>query len=264
MRETESLVTLARKYCIDNINHWETRYKNERSGQEIPYSYSSNDYDLFPRCNVLRAIFDNVGFLVESGISATECKSKLVVIGQTAGTFDELQNEVSIKAIQDERDKFTTFINAISPDDIANVEPLFHARRLSQSEVENIEKKLHEIYDYDGHWIPIGTQSPAKAVWVHHTDLTPTEVEGLLSVIREKAKKRQFEIKEDGINYEIEIESMDITGYETTYCDDTYEWILYSSHENTVAFGGTWLISEVEKIFSVKNEKLHYYNSFSE
>ena len=35
--------------------------------------------------------------------------------------------------------------------------------------------------------------------------------------------------------------------YETVYVDENYDWIVYGSHEGTIAFGGSWLLIEIEK-----------------
>lgn len=261
MTETEALITLARRYCIDNFDYWATRYSKERTGSDNPYTYTESDYDLFPRYNVLRAILQNVELLVESSISPEECRLRLKESGKNAETpfTREPQNDTSRASILDERNKFIAFIDTISQKDIEGAVLLPYKKRLTEKVAEGIVEKLNKKYGYDGSWVPMRKDYPTKAVWIDGTDLTPADAEKLISAINRKADKRLFEIKEDGVHYELEVESLNLNCYETTYCDSTLGWILYGSHEATLAFGGDWLIAEVEQLFFSKKEKLNYY-----
>jgi len=51
MTNIESLITLARHYCINNHNFWVEKYEHERSGK----MYSDSDYNIFPTPVQLRS-----------------------------------------------------------------------------------------------------------------------------------------------------------------------------------------------------------------
>lgn len=68
MTSTEALITIARRYCMEHYHYWAVRYSKERTGQDYPaYSYSDNDYDLFPRYNILAAILGEIEILAFAG-----------------------------------------------------------------------------------------------------------------------------------------------------------------------------------------------------
>jgi len=102
MTDTEALITSARHYLKDNHSYWADKYSKERTGADIPYSYTDNDYNLFPRYNVLFAILDKVETLVgQDNVDFETCKKELQNIGLTANsvfTTDE-QDKVAANAI---------------------------------------------------------------------------------------------------------------------------------------------------------------------
>jgi hypothetical protein len=79
MSDIESIITLARHYCIRNYTFWTNKYSQENSGQ----MYSDNDYNLFPRYNVLEAILQGVETIIDKKfVSVNECKKELKNIGK--------------------------------------------------------------------------------------------------------------------------------------------------------------------------------------
>ncbi len=68
-----------------------------------------------------------------------------------------------------------------------------------------------------------------------------------------------YVITEERIDYEIEISQLDIDLYETIICDKTFEWVVYGSHESTTAFGGDFLIKELNQIYVDRKELLNYF-----
>ena len=101
MTDTEALITAARRYLGDNHNYWANRYSKERTGDNFPYTYTYNDYNLFPRYNILSAILDKVETLVgQNNLNNDTCKQELKNFGLTANsafTTGE-QNDISINA----------------------------------------------------------------------------------------------------------------------------------------------------------------------
>ena len=44
---------------------------------------------------------------------------------------------------------------------------------------------------------------------------------------------------------------------ETIFTDKTFEWVVYGSHESTIAFGGIWLVDFIKKLFANRKDKLN-------
>jgi hypothetical protein len=261
MTDTEALITAARRYLKDNFNYWADRYSKERTGNDFPYTYTNNDYYLFPRYNVLSAILDNVETLVEqTGLDFETCKQELKDVGSTANspfTTGE-QNDTAKNAMQEERKKFIDFVQNLTASNLQEIEPLPHRRRLAKTESEQVRQALQEHWNFQGnYWEPLEELSPKPTVFLMKDNITDSDFEKIIEEIQKHADKKLFEITEDGSDAEIEFSLFHPDCYETIYCDKSYEWIVYGSHESTVAFGGTWLLHSIEQLYSDRKDKLN-------
>lgn len=261
MTPTEALITIARRYCLDNHSYWADKYSKERSENVFPFTYSDSDYNLFPRYNALSAILSGVETLVgQTFTSIDSCRQQLKEIGLTSHSpfTTGTQNDISRNAIQDERNKFVEFTDMVADRDLGLAEALPHRRRLKDHEAKSIRQRLLETWNYDGgYWEPLNDKSPNPTVFVMKQMVTEDDSKRIIQLIGDKADNRLFEIEEEGNDYEIEIDSFSPDLYETICCDSTYEWVIYGSHESTIAFGGAWLIEAVEQIFADRQEKLN-------
>ena len=255
MDTTEKIITLARRYCIENFRFWTNRYSIENSGNNNPYS--DNDYNIFPRYNVLDAILKGVETLVgQSFESIDQCKCELKIIGQENQTpfTTGKQNAIEKAAMLDERQKFITFLNEITSNIIENVEPLPYRRRLLEDEANQIRKELFKAWNFDGtYWEPLDSRSPHPVVFFNKGNLDKKDFEKIKQIIVDH-NDRIYEITEERWDYEIDNSEFDPRCYETVYTNKTYDWIYYGSHENTVAFSGDWLKNEITKQLSDKSQ----------
>lgn len=237
---------------------WCGKYSQEGSGRS---KYSDKDYDLFPRYIVLREILEGVESLVEQYFSSLDdCKAELKLIGLTSNSkfTADGQNSIKNNAIQDERNKFVTFINNITNSDLDQVEPLPYRRKMNIDEAKQIRQQLFKIWKYDSYWDPLDDCSPKPTVFLMQANVTDDDIERILEAVKERANNRIFWINEDHVDYEIEIDSFDPTKlYETICCDNNFDWVIYGSHESTITFGGTWLIEIVKQLFSDREDKLN-------
>jgi hypothetical protein len=259
MTHIEALITIARRYCMDNHFYWYNKYIKERTGNDFPYT--DNDYNLFPRYNVLGAILQGVESLVGQAFpSIHACKLALKHIGfssQNASTKGK-HNIISDNAMEDERNKFTRFIDRVTTHNLDTTEPLPYRRKIKQEEAAYIRQQLFETWNYDGdYWEPLFRKSPKPTIFLMHNKLTEIDIKEITKCISARASKNIFEISEDQIDYEITVDSFDPELYETISCDNSFEWVIYGSHEGTIAFGGTWLIEVVQQLFADRAEELN-------
>lgn len=261
MTDTETLITAAIRYLQDNHGYWFDRYSKERTGNDFPYTYTDNDYNLFPRYNVLSAILDKVETLVgQSHMNFEGCKQELKNIGLTANnpfTTGE-QNEIERNAIKAERLKFASFIDKINRNDLKLIKPLPFRRRLKEDESDQVRLSLLEKWNFQGnYWEPLEELSPKPTIFLMKHNITDNDYEQITEAIRKHTDKRLYEIAEGKIDAEIEFSLFELDCYETIYCDKTFNWILYGSHESTLAFGGEWLLSFIRQLYVHRRDKLN-------
>ena len=278
MTDIEKLITSARHYCKDNFVFWTDKYQKESSGNNNPYS--DNDYKLFRRYNVLNAIqhgsetlvgqefqsFDNckqhlsdIG-LKSHSIFTIESNTDIHLLGES-GKYKSTtgkQNPIAKNAMTEERAKFVEFINSRTTENISRVEPLPYRHRLTDQEMISVRKQLADLWNYDGdYWNPLDDKSPKETVFIMKDNLTKDDSKKIIDFIASNPSKKFFEITEDRIDYEIEIDSFNLDLYETIVTDKSFEWVIYGSHEGTITFGGTFLNDFVKNLFANRQEKLN-------
>lgn len=261
MTATAALITAARRYLGDNYRHWADRYANERTGTDFPYTYTENDYNLFPRYNVLAAMLDRVEALVGQVFPDPETgKTNLKQIGLTAEsefTTGE-QHPVALNAMLEERRKFIHFLDNITQEYLASVEPLPYRRRLTKEESSAIREKLFERWNFQGnYWNPVEELSPEPTIFLAKDHIEDTDHVLIRQEIQRHTSPTIFEITEDGKDAAIAFELFHPDCYETIYCDSNADWVVYGSHEGTVAFGGDWLLDCIRKVYAERLDKLN-------
>jgi len=278
MTDIEKLITSARHYCIDNYKFWSEKYSKEASGHNNPYS--DNDYNLFPRYNVINAIQQGVETLVGQNFTSFEtCKQELVKMGKNSHSISTIDsnedlhllgesgrhksvggrnNTIENNAMNEERKKFIEFVSSITIEDISNVEPLPYRHRLTDTEMLSVRRQLLEHWNFDGgYWNPLDDKSPKETVFLMKDNITDDDCKKIVDYLISNSNKRLYEVTENRIDYEIEFDSFDIDLCETIVTDKTFEWVIYGSHEETIAFGGSTLINFIKSLFANRQDKLN-------
>lgn len=267
MNELEGLHTLVRTYCINAIAFWKKVYAEKRSGSDFPeYTYSDSDYNLFPRYNALDAILKGVELIVPSAYNDFKTLKKDIA---EAGLQNETpftsnpDNDIEEKAILDERKKFKVYVEAIKEAEVKEVEPLPLRRRLKSDEKLTIRQMLHEVWGYDGdYWEPLGKKSPRETIFLLSKYMTDGDRSFIRELLARNGVKHLFEVNETGDDYETDLQSFTAScnDHEVMYFDETYKWAIYGSHEETITFGGEWLIDSIRERFKDRLELLNSWN----
>lgn len=215
MTETESIITAAKHYCIDNFRYWSDKYQNERTGNDFPYTYTDNDYNIFPRYNTISAIRQGIEYFTGQEFQDAEtCKQALKNAGiESQSIFTEnAQNKIEQKAIQEERDKYLQFIDNIDTSILQSVEPLPYKRRLKDDEREKIRQVLKDKWKVAGYWVPLIEATPElTTIFLDKENLTKTDENQIADFIKQKAEGRLYEITEEQLDYEIDQSEFDMT-----------------------------------------------------
>lgn len=261
MTNTEALITAARRYCKDNHSYWADKYSKERTGDDVPYTYTDNDYNMFPRYNVLSAILDSVETLVEHNYhNIKTCKNDLNDLALNANNIFTTgeYNNIALNAMQEERNKFIAFIEKIANEDLTLIEQLPYRRRLNKEGSDEVRQALLEKWNFEGnHWEPLEELSPKPTIFLMKDNITDSDYEQIIHKIKEHSDTKLFEITEDGSDAEIEFSLFHPDCYETIYSDKSFDWIVYGSHESTVAFGGVWLLDFIQNLYADRQDKLN-------
>ncbi len=267
MTEIESLITQAGRYCLERHVYWSNRYQQEGNGQ---YPYSKSDYQFLPRCNILDTLLQRVLALMgkefqsfEAGQAALK-KIGMEELDSLGAAEDPLKkadqrNKTARAAMRDECTKFVEFISQQSPEQLRAAEPLPFERKLSEAESARVRKQLLETWNFTGDpWVPLLGESPKTVLYLSNDNLEWDDQQALEAHIKERIQTDKiFVVTEDRIDYEVDIQLLDIDLYETILCDQTFTWVVYGSHELATTFGGDWLLDKVHQLFENRKEKLN-------
>lgn len=243
MKQSEKIITLIRRYCLD-------LFRNGMSTQQ----------------NIAEGLLNGVEYLVGTkNENIYELKNELKQLGQESLKAKTISYGYSkpghLKQIELERQKFIDFIDKIDLNNIIEVEPLPYRRRLAENEAKVVRQNLKKYWNFDGvYWEPlIKDISPKPFYFYSIENLVKSDYENLIKILSKITNDRIYEITEDRLDYEIDISEFDKDSFETIYSDKNNEWIIYISHEGTIAFGGLELMDEFDKSMT---DKIDFKNKF--
>jgi hypothetical protein len=268
MAPTEALITAARRYCKENYSYWATRYSTERIGSDFPtYSYSNEDYNLFPRYNTLSAILDKVEMLVGKVYAdLQECRKDLAAIGLSARSvfINDVENALEKAAIQDEREKFVNYVKSIPLGELGLVEPLPHRRRLKENEIRATRRELRNRWNFDGgFWNPLEDKCSSEILFLSKDCIAKEDHQSIIDFLCNNASSYLLEITEEGKDAEIDPKEFHPDCYETIYCDYGYQWVIYGSHEGTVTFAGEPLLTFIKRLFAGREDLFNQWPKYN-
>jgi hypothetical protein len=189
--------------------------------------------------------------------SVEEARTLLDVAGQTTPLLTAAvrwgrREPWAAAVIADARERFCTFV-AQFESATAELEPLPYRRVLSQAEVLRLTEALKQTWGTGpGDWYP-RPDDPRDDVgefdaYGFYAVVTDDEVRGLL---RRHGVSWIYEFPEGGPPYKIGLESLEPShdGDDHFWCDDSFSWVLFASHEHSVAVGGRWLLDGLRQLW---------------
>jgi hypothetical protein len=254
MNQVEALHTTVRRYCITQWKEWSEAYSQVVSAgrSRIGRGYTDEALNIFPRYNVLSAILVDVERLSpDEFASIAEAREIMKVAAETAD--DDFTREpierIASEAIADERRRLVAFIEGISAADLENVEPLFFRRVLSPDESQRLWEGLRARWGIAGkYWFPLSVERP-DGIEAFQDKYFESEFgeSGLRALLSERGIQRVYELQEWQTEYELELSVVEpsYSGSEGYWCDDSFEWIIYASHEGSITVGG-WFLNELK------------------
>jgi hypothetical protein len=260
----KNLHTAIRRYCIDYSSfYWGKYYEIVSAGTERSGSgYTDEALYIFPRYNLLDAILIEVeSYSSEDFQTLEEMKHFfcLIAIETENESTKPRDNEVERKAIDEERKALCKFIEQLTEQDLSSVEPLFYRRVLSKKESDSIWEKLSSRWQISKwYWFPLAIEKPENVEGFQDTYFEKEiGAEKLRAILQNHKVEKVYEIREYGADYELELSVFEpyYSGAEGFWCDETFDWIIYASHESSITIGG-WLLPEIQNIWTNWEERI--------
>lgn len=247
---------------MDGYSHWTQKYNELSFVGKDRADCDDEAHRTFPRYNVLNAILIEVErYRPEEFSSLDEAKRffRLVAI-EAQSIFTKPPNgNLQRMAMDEEREALSRFIDQLTEEDLSSVEPLFHRRVFSTEEAAYIWGKLSSRWGIsDRYWYPLTLEKPDDTEAFQDAYFEKeVGAEKLQEILRSRGVKKVWEIRENGISYELELSVFEpcYDGAEGFWCDGNLDWIIYASHENSFTVGG-WLLSEVQDVWSIWKERI--------
>ena len=244
-----ALHTAARRFCANQHYRWSREYTRlSDSGQaRVGGGYSKAAYGLFPRYRLDEAIEIEVERLTGLELhSLEEARKFLLEAGGHAlsSLIREFQrSSEACVALNDESKTFEVYIAGLDAVQLGRIEPLPYRRVLGDSECKQLRQKLRARWGVEGYWYPLSECDPHTNVIAFHQELweqrdgTPL----LFRATQERVIERCFVLREGPQDYEIDRSLIDpIYGGFESFVTSDFDWLVYSSHESSIAVAG-WL-----------------------
>ena len=254
-----NLHSAIRRYCIERRSFWALRYDEIRAAgrDRKGRGYSDEALSTFPRYLMLDAILEQFErYRPEDFANLEEAKEFLRAVVEETILDERFSTGLEKMAIDEERSLIAEFIERQTVASLSEVEPMFYRRVMSETEESAIRARLKERWGVDsGYWFPLSNDRP-EDVEAFQDQCFEDEVgtAKLEQILRSRGLTRVWEIGEGSRRYEMDISQIEpyyyySGGEERFWGDDTFDWIIYASHEGSLTIGG-WLLEEVKTVWT--------------
>src|SRR5262245_23769114 len=124
-------------------------------------------------------------------------------------------------------------------------------RKISETERERLLKEIKAIWGWNKHyWYPLSEVTRHDVLALHTEKFTKqVSASALREILNRLHVQSVIRVREIDESEELSVgEIPHFEGSEDIFFDSTGSWIIYSSHEDSITFGGLPLISEVKKV----------------
>jgi len=124
-------------------------------------------------------------------------------------------------------------------------------RTLSEQEVKSLRERVNDVWDWKKYyWYPLMPTSRPD-VFALDTDKFDQAIseEKVKTALTEIGITKVFNLRELGESEELDIKDIPyLYESESVIIDESMEWIIYCSHEQSVAFGGAKLNEKIKNL----------------
>jgi hypothetical protein len=262
-----ALHTAARRFCQDRFSEWSQTY-NELQLKENwkvenlfkpGWDYSEGAYRIFPRYRIDALIQAEVEKLIpDSSGELGELRSQLIdACGWAeARLFEELANPIARNALREEAADFKAYVQVLEDRDLGDIAPLPYRRVLTEEESKKLWNRLKQTWDIgDGCWFPLRDNPVPNHLLTLHVDYFARMkgAELLHDALSNRGVSRVFqlnEFKSIDPEYEMELSILEpryASGGEQYCTSESFDWVVYASHESSITIGGDWLTEIIKE-----------------
>ncbi|MEV6241943.1 hypothetical protein [Lentzea sp. NPDC051838] len=248
--ESATLHTMARRYLMsrtDKLHAEAARAPKMPSLNGAHPGYTEEEKRIFPRFHVVNAMLSAVERLDPEDLPPlSQVASTLSIAASTAQSiFTTDRDPIATEAGAAERELFRRAIKGWLVSSDVDVEPLPYRRVFSDEEAAGWRRGLERRWGvHQTLWHPLISEDVPEDVLV--LDSLAMWDGGGIELVREALAalgvRRVTEIREfgdPGARLDLELLVPTYDGAEGYWTDDTLDWLVYASHEQSVAFGGT-------------------------
>jgi hypothetical protein len=243
--DVAALHLAARRHCTDRHTFWCTRYAQRRGFSSG--AYSDEDYREFPRYLVLSAILEEIERWVPDDFeSLEEARELLIEAARTASDAmsSTVKHPIGLAAQAEERADVERFLRESTEEAWHAAEPLPFHRTLGSTEADALYERFKRRW---GVWYAAGSNlhdlPPNLTLHTEVVSKLPVR-EALQAFFASHGITRVFLRAETGTSYEIEIIEIELlNGSETSWVPLDCAWMINTSHESSVTFGGAELVT---------------------
>jgi hypothetical protein len=153
------------------------------------------------------------------------------------------RSSLACATLNEEFAEFDHYIDGLEAAHLHQIEPLPYRRVLGKSESDQLRQKLRARWNVTGYWYPLMECDPHMNVIAFHEDLWNRRdgTSLLLQATRDQRIERCLLLLEGPVDYEIDCSLIDpIYGGDESFLTSDFEWLVYSSHESSIAVAG-WM-----------------------
>ena len=230
----------------DEHRRWSKQYEDS-GASDRPQSREARA--LFPRYLIHEAIQEAVERIDSESLSSLpESRARLIAaihVASTAATVNVIADPIARAAMEEERTSMIAYASDIREEALVQIAPMPYRHVLTASEGTKRWTELATRWGIDDHyWYPLSGNERSDLIAFDagsfSRDVRPSRLQAALESL---GVKRVWEFSESGLSAEIDLALLDpvYTGDEWYWSSIGCDWILYASHESSLAIGGTAL-----------------------
>jgi len=260
MDEKIALHMAARRYCMEHIAHGDEWYKTDLrtlppAGKDAIDRSILHSY-LLPE--IERVVPADFATLDELRTFLISCSRTTEVPPPTQGRYPDQE-----RTMDNERERFRSYVTSLSPHDLHLVQPLPYRRLLTEREADRLWWRLERRWGprRDGFWYPLDGVTPPPQTVAFNDEWFALYVPPVLlrQILARRGVKRIWQLTTWGHQYEMDLALL-FSSYRQTegyWMADKWEWVLHQSHEQSLTVAGDRLLNPIKKAWPQWNEHLY-------
>jgi hypothetical protein len=188
-------------------------------------------------------------------LSATRAKLiEAVSQAHSASTDNVVGNVTAKRVMAGEKAEMIAFVAGLDENALMQIEPLPYRHVLPDRDGEERWRALKTRWNMDSvnnYWYPLsGDDRPDLLAFDSGCFGRDVHVDVLRNIVRALGAHRVCEFREFDLTAVIDVDLLEpvYTGEEGYWSDASTDWILYASHENSLAVGGP-LLAEIKRVW---------------